>query len=244
LTRVKSAQAAAGGLRISPQSQACVLALMTAMALGALGTSGAQAAGERFHCAVEPCVLTPQPDEAIGTKTAHHVFVLTNSWGQSNSITCSLISGDAEFVEATAAAATLTNISYFSCTFVGQKTEVKMNGCQYVFDAEVWGFEGSNVEVQCPALAKIQFEVPGCKVEVGSQKLSGITYHNIGTQGTNTRVTISASVSNIVATMVGTQAGCGGVDPTKTPIVGTYATGNTIVKSETRTQERVDSWWS
>jgi hypothetical protein len=216
-----------------------VLAAMAFTALSAVGASGAQASGEQFHCSVQNCVFTPHPDEAAGTKTAHHVFVLTNSLGESNSITCNQITGHGKGTFETETTLTLTNIAYDTCTFVGQKTEVKMNGCTYVFSSETGA-----VNVVCPGEAKISFEVPGCKVEVGSQSLSGITYHNIGTKGVDTRVTVSTAVTGIAATMTGTKAACGGVTPTATPVVGNYTTGNTIVKATTEAGGQADGWWA
>jgi hypothetical protein len=216
-----------------------LVAAMAVAAFGAFAASGAQAA--EFHCSVEPCRYTTAPDEAVGTKTAHHVFILTNSVGSSNSITCNQLKGEGTTGTKTATTLTLTNVSYETCTFVGQTTTVKMNGCEYQFTSH------GTVGILCPAGKKIEFEVPNCKVEVGAQSpLHEVTYHNIGTTGTtSTKVTVEAHVTNIAATMTGTQAGCGGVDPTKTPVTGNYTTGNTIVSAETdvATPVAAEGWW-
>jgi hypothetical protein len=216
-----------------------LVAAMAVAAFGAFAASGAQAA--EFHCSVEPCRYTTAPDETAGTKTAHHVFILTNTLGQSNSITCNQLTGEGTTSGKTATTLNLKNVAYDVCTFVGQPTTVKMNGCEYQFTSH------GTVTILCPTGGKIEFEVPNCKVEVEAQgPLHEVTYHNIGTPGTtSTKVTVEAHVNNIAAKMTGTQAGCGGVDPTKA-VTGAYTTGNTIVSAESDTTpaEPKEGWWA
>lgn len=217
--------------------KAFVLAGMAMVALSALGASGAQAA--EFHCSVEPCVFTAGPDETAGTKTAHHVLVFTNTVGHSLSITCNRITSHGTSSTKTATTVTLTGIAYDACIFAGQVTTLKMNGCNYAFTSH------GAMSIQCPEGKKIEFEIPGCKIEIGSQALTGVTFHNIGTPGTTTtRVTVSTHVTNIAMTMSGSTAGCGGVDPTKTPVTGAYTTGNSILSAETEGAVPAEGWWA
>jgi len=212
------------------------LAAMALVAVGATTISGAQAGGE-FHCSVEPCRFTAQPDDM--NKTAHHVLVLRNVTGQSNAITCSRITGHGTSATKTVTEVTLTAIAYDGCTFVGQATMVKMNGCVYAITSH------GGIAVECPEGKKIEWEVPGCKVQVSPQTRTGITFHNIGIPGFNTSVTVSALVAGVAANMTGTKAACGGVDPSH-PLTGEYTTGNTVVSAETDGENPtfVDAWWA
>jgi hypothetical protein len=115
-----------------------------------------------------------------------------------------------------------------------------MNGCEYQITSHgTWS-------ILCPTGGKIEFEVPNCKVEIGAQgPLHEVTYHNIGIPGTtSTKITLATHVINIAATMIGTQAGCGGVDPSK-PMTGNYTTGTAILSAETDTTPPVaaEAWW-
>jgi hypothetical protein len=69
------------------------------MVLGVLGAAGAAQAAEPeplFHCSVEPCKLKLKPDtDPEKTKTAHHVFIVKNSGGESISFTCNQLDGTA-----------------------------------------------------------------------------------------------------------------------------------------------------
>jgi hypothetical protein len=216
-----------------------LVAAMAVTAFGAFAASGAQAA--EFHCSVEPCRYTTEPDGTAGTKAAHHVIVLTNTLGQSNSITCNQLTGQGTTSTKTATTLNLTNASYHTCTFIGQPTIVQMNGCEYQITSH------GTLSILCPTGGKIVFQVPNCKVEIGEQlNLHELTYHNIGTPGTtSTKVTFEAHVTNIAATMTGTQPGCGGVDPTKA-VTGNYTTGNTILSAETDSTPPVaaEAWWA
>jgi hypothetical protein len=214
------------------------VAAMALVAVGATATSGAQAA--EFHCSVEPCRFTVQPDETAGTKTAHHVLVLTNEIGHSVSVTCTRITGHGTSPVKTTTTVTLTGIAYDGCTFVGQLTNIQMNGCVYEVNSH------GLVSVNCPEGKKIEWEVPGCKVTIGSQTVFGLSFHNIGTPGTvSTAVTVSASIKGIAAEMIGTKAGCGGVDPTH-KVTGEFTTGNTIVRTEADQLNPIqtEGWWA
>jgi heat shock protein HslJ len=92
---------------------------MALVVLGAVGVSGAQAAEPEFHCSVEPCRATLDPDGAVPSKTAHNVFIIDKE-GKSGSGTCNQITGEATSATKTTKEGTVINIKYHTCTFSGK----------------------------------------------------------------------------------------------------------------------------
>jgi len=213
-----------------------------AMALGVLGAavaSGAQAAVE-FHCSVEPCTATLKPDEAAGTKTAHHVLIIENAAkSESASFTCGTLDGEATANTKTFTVLEATNLNYTECTVNGSgKVTVDMNGCKYNFTAA-----GAVTITGCTNAAKrIELTIPelACTYYIPEQgPLNGVTFHNIGAAPTR-QITVSTNVT--VPTLTGAGAGC----PIKVSqaLTGTYTTGNTIVTGETDPGGvMADAWW-
>jgi len=210
-----------------------MLAAMVVAAFGAFSASGAQAA--QFHCTPAAgqtgCTLTAEND---GTgKTAHHVFEIANKLNERTAITCGTITGHATLAT-TAESITTTTVGYANCTWNGSVAEVKMNGCQYKFNAN----GGKNVAVVCPAGKEIEQIIPTCTAKIGPQEASGITYHNT-TEVKPRTVTLSAAVTVTVNSLVGE---CG--IKLEGPYTGHYTTGNTIIKAEEDPgTKEVDGWW-
>lgn len=213
-------------------------AAMVLGALGAVGSSGAQAA--EFHCSVEPCKLKLKPDETAGTKTAHHVFILRNSIGESISFTCNQLDGTATSSSKTFSTVTVTGLEYTGCLFVLDASEVKIrtNGCDLTLTA--LGKAG----VTCPEGKAIEVETKtGCLVKIGSfEDREGVTFHNLGTSP-NRELTVSTLVKGIPVSSSSTAGQCG-FNPAKTPLTGEVTTGNSIAEAQNdSTGAKVDGWW-
>ena len=229
-------------------------AAMVLAAFGAFSASGAQAhTPAEFHCHVEPCAATLEAD---GTEaTAHHVFVVKNSIGETVSFTCTKLEGFATSTTKTATSLEFTNLQYTVCKAAGQAVTVRMNGCKYNFTAT-----GTVTITGCEAGKKIEVEIvpTGCIATVKEQgPLTGISFHNIGTTATppaasNTHETAEAKVPNIAVELDGTTAKCL-IDVTKTPITSEYTTGNTTITgfndpagtpADKHGGVRADIWWT
>jgi hypothetical protein len=215
--------------------------LAAAMALGAFGASnasGAQAA--EFHCAVEPCTWTIQPDGAVPGTKSHQVIVFKNAIGQTVSTTCNQLTGQATAVKKTETTLTFTNLAYDGCSFAGTPYVVRFNGCDYTFTSH------GKFGVSCPEGKKIEEATQaGCIKTIGSfADLAGVTYHNIGT-APNREITVEMKVANIPVTVDGTAAQCG-FDVTKLPITAEITTANMIFTAEEDSPESlmVDGWWA
>jgi hypothetical protein len=215
-------------------------AAMVLGALGAVGASGAQAA--EFHCASAPCKLGLQPDRVVGSKTAHHVFIVTNSIGESVSFTCDEIVGSATSESKTFTTATVTGLAYNGCRLATDATKtvkVTTNGCDYTITSH------GKVGVTCPEGKSIEVEIValGCIMKIGTfPDLSGIGFHVLNSTP-NREVTVEALVKEIPVTTTGTKAQCL-IDTTKTPLKGDYTTGNTIATAETDPGgTMIDGWW-
>jgi hypothetical protein len=225
-----------------------LMAAATALAaFGVFSASGAQAA--EFHCSVEPCDGTLKPDEAVGTKTAHHVFIVDNTLGESVSFTCYLdghttvsLKKTMSQIEFGGAVGAANALNYTGCLVNGSiPVTVDMNGCKYNFTAAgtvtITGCnEGKQIEVTYEtASGKCVLGVPA------QGPLSTIKYHNIGTSPKR-EVTVEANVTPIKVNRIsGTKATCI-IDPTVT-LTGTYTTGNTLITGETAAGAQLDTWW-
>jgi hypothetical protein len=190
---------------------------MAIAASGGLSASAAQASFEQFHCSVAPCTVTIGHDGA--NKVAHHVFDFKVNSGNLTTVTCSGMTADATSNTATTTELTLTLISWSACNVGGQLATIDVNGCHLLFTA---GTDGED-HVQCPSEKSIQLTFGTCTVSIGTQKLKGMKYHNVGTE-----ITAETLVTGVHGT---TSAGCPGGAGTFT--TGEYTTGNVIVTGET-----------
>lgn len=183
---------------------------------------------------------TVKPD---GTgATAHHVFVLRNSIGETVAFTCSAFSGEGASNVEEAEELTITNPVYSSCKASGQETIVRMNACYYFFTAT-----GQVTIKGCAAGKLIELEILGtkCIATVPNQgPLSGVSYHSISSEGTDpTKLTASAKVAGIFTTLDSPSHGACLLDETKTPITSEYTTGNSIVTWE-EDGTVANAWWT
>jgi len=217
-------------------------AAMALGSIGAIGVAGAHAAEEKFHCSVEPCRFTARSD---GTgKTAHQVFVVKGANNEEVSFTCNGVTAEATSSTKTATALSFTNINY------GPETECSVNGtpgvsvtttgCAYEFTSP-GGATSTELHIVCTG--SIRIGIFRCTFRIGSQRLKGPKYHNIGKEAdTTTEVTVENAITGIAVTQEGT--GC----KTTEPLTGSFTTGNVIVTGETDpatgTPVMANGWWA
>jgi hypothetical protein len=235
--------------------KALLAAAMALAALGAIGVTGASAAGEQFHCEIEPCRIRASQDGTL--KTGHQVFNVELGGVIKAAFTCETISGDATNSTKTSKSIELTEIKYGGCTVNGSpEVVVDMNGCTYLFNSERNAASTARVEVKCPGTAVIEvtFRDPTshalkCTIDIaGGQDLTGINYHNIGTAGTETtETTVEANTSAITVQARGTSdAECFGL-PRNTNLTAHYTTGNAIATGEEDKETSptmTGAWWA
>jgi hypothetical protein len=216
---------------------------MVLAAFGVLGASGAQAA--EFHCSVEPCRLTLQPDTSAPSKTAHHVITIDNTVGQSIAITCDQITGEAKegkAVKKTTGELQFSGIVYDKCLNGAVATVIRMNGCKYLFKAA-----GTLTIEGCEAGKSIEIELgaTGCIFTIAAQgPLGGTSYHTNGVIP-NRELTVEINIKNIAVTSPSTALQCNGFHIEGTNLTGTYTTGNTIVTGEEDKAggKMSETWW-
>jgi hypothetical protein len=226
--------------------------LAAAMALAAFGalSATAHAAEEVFHCSVEKnCTATLSPDEAAGTVTAHHVFVLKgkNALGEPTSVsfTCNQLSGEASSEAKTTSELTFTNLKYLNsagekkCKVGASETvEVNFTSCDYKFTSTNGSKSTAEVHVLCPTAGDgIDILVSGelC-VKITPLTGTGLGYTTRGAAPSRF-VTATANVSlPISAVMLENKTGAkcagAGIGGIATLESATYTTGNTLVKGE------------
>ena len=218
-----------------------IAAAMALTALGAIGASGAQAT--EYHCSVEPCTVTIKPDGAVPSKTSHHTFVLTQG-AVSVSTTCNELTGYATSNTKTTKSLTFTGLVYHGCNIAGSPSEVKMNGCDYLFTATAGAT--SSVTVTCPVGKKIEIIEPvtGCIISVGSQAaVPGIKLHDPKTGGVEkTEITVEANVK--LEKEVTANNKCGAFGLKEGGIVGDYTTGNVELTGETHPGIHASIWFT
>ncbi len=210
-------------------------AVLALTAFGALSAS-AHAAEERFHCSVAPCTLTLKQDGAVGTKTGHQVFEVTDGIN-TVSFTCNHLTAHATSLTKTTNTLTITGIEYTECSVAGSgAVTVRMNKCDYhvIGTPPVEKVGKAHLTVKCEEKSKIEVEIveTKCIQTIGETgDLTGLTPHNIGEAAkTTTEVTVESNVANIPVTQDGTKAQCG-TEPGK--VTGHYSTGNVILTGET-----------
>jgi len=206
-----------------------IAAMLALAAVGAVGAAGAQAV--QFHCSVEPCRVTLKPD---GTgKTAHHVMTVKGEKGEAT-LTCGQLHGEGTSSAKTTTELTITGIEYVECTLAGTAAFVKMNGCDFLVNAEGY------TSVGCPSGKEIEFGVEKlCTVKIPVPiPVVGLAvkFHNLGTE--TKEITAETSVSGIEGTASGSSCPMG-----TGAITGTYTTGNLILTGETTSGVMASAWW-
>jgi hypothetical protein len=196
------------------------LTVMAVFALTAVASSAAQAI--EFHSEIENTTVTANTEAG-----SNSVFDAAGA-----SISCSSATFTGSQALKTSATLTVTP-TYTGCTFLGVlNVPVKMNGCQYTFNAN------GEVAVTGASCTAITFEATGCKVEVGKQSnLKEVTYTNILGNGTTTReVTVTPHVTGITYTSSGLCPKNG------TFADGNYTSGNAVAKGENSKGAQVGVW--
>jgi hypothetical protein len=212
-------------------------AALTVAAFSAVDATGAQAAGELFHCSVAPCKYTASQD-GTGT-TGHNVLTIRQETGGAikGSFTCKKFSGEGTASSKTVSEITLEKLVYSNCTIAGSEVTVDTEECHFTLFSE-----GGKVTVACPTGQSIKWTVEGgCVMGFGSQSLTGFKYHNIGV-GATTEITAELTMGMIDGTAT---AGCHsllGFEGTFT--AGEYSTNNTIITGETTPGVMAETWWA
>jgi hypothetical protein len=212
------------------------LALIALGAFGAIMASGASAAGERFHCEVEPCTIT-------ATSEANHVF----SAGET-AVVCT----HAEFK---GTATVLTEASqevhptYSGCTFLGESAKVETNNCNYKFGSETVNGH-LPVNIVCTGTSKIKVVTSACTLSFGSQTTTGgVTVTNSGSGSSRTSTVSSTTGATFsksgflcfaVPGTTGTYTG-----PTTTTCYEDLGTSGAVDQDTTTYTEgkQVGCWW-
>jgi hypothetical protein len=179
--------------------------------------------------AAETTTLFPAKD---GTgKTSHHMFDFENFPVTSSvSVTCEEITSTGTMVGSEKTEILFVTPAYKGCTAAGQVATVTNTGCNFNFKAngEMQILNESGKEC-AHGKAPIDIEFTGCKVEIGTQNLAGVKYHNLNTAGTTvksnegSKVTIQPAITGITYNAKGAACEYG------TTSNGTYTTGNVIV---------------
>jgi hypothetical protein len=234
--------------------KALLAAAMALAAFGAIGVTGASAAGEQFHCEIEPCRIRVAQDGTL--KTGHQVFNVEEGGVIKAAFTCETISGEATTTTKTSKTLELTNIVYGGCG-VNNSPEVivDMNGCTYLFSSERNAASTARVEIKCPGtnVIEVTFRDPTthalkCTMDIaGGQDLTGINYHNIGAVGETTETTVEANTSAITTQARGaSDAECFGLKR-NTNLTAHYTTGNAIATGEEDiavSPTMTGAWWA
>jgi hypothetical protein len=203
------------------------LALLAVVALSAVVAPIASASEEEHSEATETTVTGLQD----GTlKTAHHVIDLAGT-----SITCEKSNLDGEMKAATVTELTMT-FKYELCTFNGVANTVVDSGqCEFIVTFNGGLDIGSQGGGNCNT-NPIRITGVNCEVRIGTQKLKGLTFHNINNK---TEVTMEMAINGITYTAEG--AGC---PKAGTFNDGSYTTGNTILTGEDpKTLKMTSIWW-
>ena len=217
--------------------------LAAAMALMAFGALASAAQASKFTAplvgASGETTISAKPDETGGTKTAHHVFDITNPLKTTEvlSITCNEVTGDTVIKGESTEEVTITphwgktveGKFKTECNFAGQEVEVSTGACQLKFTASglVHIEKDPGVEGECKhGKNPIFFAVTGafeCRVEIGEQTIEGVKYHAGPTIGG--KPTITVEMTNLVMVANASGVAC----PWGTGKIATYTTGNTII---------------
>lgn len=195
-------------MHITPKFKTLGPAILAAFAFSAVAASAAQAAPQ-FHV-----------QEAPATITGSHVVAESFFSTSVGKLKCS----EASFVgvqESTTSTTMTLTPEYGKCAFLGLETEVKMNGCYYVFHL----VEGSSpptalMDIVCPKEKEITFEAAGCVVHVEPQTgRSHVVFENRFPEGSPSYIVATITLTGINYTLT---AGCPGVSKNITLSSGEY----------------------
>jgi hypothetical protein len=233
--------------------------IAAAMALTAFGVTSATSAhaADEFHCQISPCTLTLQPDGAVGSATAHHVFVVKGETHQGKpggtvSFTCEQITGDKTLSGNTATEVTFENIAYDGCSVAGNPITVDMTSCDYKFTAlnGTPTAAGSQVHLECTVPGDgIDLTFGGIicfKITPLTTISGGIKYHDVNPPN---KAELTAEVANIgipiaAVDIVNTEnAVCKGAVNLRKIESATYTTGHTIVTGENASGVMANVWY-
>jgi len=223
-----------------------------AMALAVFGalSATAHAAEEKFHCSVAPCTATLAPDEATGTTTAHHVWVMKgkNTEGKevSVSFTCNQLTGEATSATSTATELTFTNLRYEdsfgspSCKVGAAATvSIDFTSCDYKFASAGGAKSTAQIHLLCTTAGDgIDLFINGVLcVKITPATAAGLGFHDSKIGGEKKITTATVNVSFPVAAVMLENS----TNPTCIASLGNlsavtsavYTTGNTLIKAET-----------
>jgi hypothetical protein len=247
---------------INPMIRNLMTAVVVLAAFGALNASDAPAAEEKFHCSVNPCTLTLQPDTTAGTNTAHHVFVINgeNHQGMKTAVpfTCDQLTGQATLNSSTGTEATFTNLKYENaagedkCKLAASEVvTIDFTSCDYRLTSTGGGTgAGSEIHVECATAGDgIDVKLKGVTCfKITPFTAPGVGYHDVDP--------IFQPESQLTAT-VNMTVPVGAVDiqntndPTCALFLGMrkidevrYTTGNTIIKAEMHAGFLANGWFT
>jgi hypothetical protein len=202
------------------------LTLVAMFAMSALSASAASAAEFRHEGGEDAKVTASNAGEGA------HVFTA----GLIGNISCSTATFTGTAFVTSPQATVEVSPTYSGCTFLGvSNVKVNMEGCEYQFNTPTGsGPYSGSVTITCPVGKKINFEASGCKVEVGPQTVSSVSYTNLA--GPPKAVTVKSNVTGITYTG---SALCPGAQGTHSN--GTYS-GSAISRAENTAEEIVGAY--
>jgi len=223
--------------------------IVISVAAVAVSGSSARASEETFHCSVEPCTLTLQPD-GTGT-TAHQTLILkgeTPAGSEASvSFTCDQLTGEATVGTKTTAEATFKNSNYEGCKGFGIELPRDFNSCSYRLTSTngVSG-AGSQLHLECSVPGDgINLTVKGVTcIVITPFTASGVKYHNIFK-----RKIVTAEMQNLVLPVGVTELvnvgnpSCSAVYNFKTLKEVVFGTGNTNIIAETHAGGEASVWF-
>jgi hypothetical protein len=184
--------------------------------------------------------ITLQPDEAAATKTAHHVFDITNEAKTAEfSITCNELTGDGVVKGESTESITIT--PHYGktnakgefetlCNFGGQEVPFSTGACDFKFTAS--GLLHVETDTGLTGECKIgknpvslSSAALQCTLEIGAQTIEGVKFHEGPERGNPKKKTITLEANNLAFEYTAFGTGC----PYGVTKNGLYTTGNTIV---------------
>lgn len=205
------------------------LALVVALALGAIGAQGASA--HNFTSSVEPTVLT-------GEAESPQVFTATSGL----EVSCSVATFEGT-VKTKSEDIVTVHPKYSSCTSSLGAATVHTNGCNYKFGSDTTQATGHSasslhapVSLECESTHIIEITAPGCNISFAekhsttavNQSLHGVTYTNLNSHSGKKAVTVNATVRTIkYNATAGSLCGLAG-HPAATYSNGTYSGQATV----------------
>ena len=211
------------------------LALVAALALGAIGAQGASAVVEhsfRSDATSEKTVLTGS--NAGETSPANHIF-RAGTGGPTTTCTGATLSGTNIGNKTDT---TTLHPKYTGCTAFGVGAPITTNGCNYIFDSDTttnphFGGEHAAVSLECETSHDITKD-GACKVTIQeshtspegkevtvNQSLHGVRYTAV-THSSKSSITVTATIGQIHYTTIGGIA-CNAIGKPQ----GTYTDGIT-----------------